>query len=252
MDRSQDEIVLDVSEYLGEEYKQVGISTTREKVETYIKYTEDGIAEGKMEESSIDVHYRKLVSFSPSEVISMINEGIDEDWGENMVIYACMLFVFRDKNIMLLENFVVIGKTKRYEIEEILRRESEEEILRLERKKEEKRAKEEEKKEKAEKAKEIAKEKSKSAFNPPPYPPAQKIACKGSAKMISNASAQRAWLDKWAKNAWDGQNLWSAKTAEKYVKDKKNGIETLVCVAVPLVAEIVAVDNIVFAEIVDF
>ena len=64
-------------------------------------------------------------------------------------------------------------------------------------------------------------EKSKVAYNPPAYPPAQKPKCKGSATMISNAPAQREWLNKWAKGCWDGSNLWSSKTAKKFVDEVK-------------------------------
>jgi hypothetical protein len=96
-------------------------------------------------------------------------------------------------------------------------------------------------KEAAKKAKEAAKkaearEKSRRAFNPPEYPPAQKIKCKGSAQMISNAPAQRAWLEKWAKEAWNGKDLWSTKTAKQYVVDKKNGVETIFAVSVVIEA----------------
>jgi len=95
-----------------------------------------------------------------------------------------------------------------------------------------KKAKAAAKKAEQEAKKAAAKEKAKSAFNPPEYPPAQKIKCKGSAQMISNAAAQRAWLEKWAKDAWNGKDLWSAKTAKQYVTDKKNGVGTIFATAV--------------------
>jgi hypothetical protein len=107
---------------------------------------------------------------------------------------------------------------------------------------EEKAAKKAAKKAEEEAKKAAAKEKSKSAFNPPEYPPAQKIKCKGSAQMISNAPAQRAWLEKWAKDAWNEKDLWSAKTAKQYVADKKNGVGTIF--ARPVVVQAVAFDGV--------
>jgi hypothetical protein len=95
------------------------------------------------------------------------------------------------------------------------------------------------------------KRQEKKVYNPPVYPPAQKPKCKGSATMISNAPAQRAWLEKWAKEAWNGQDLWSSKTAVKYVEDRKKGIQTLLCSNVVLHAEITGVEGVLYAEVVE-
>ena len=116
------------------------------------------------------------------------------------------------------------------------------ELLEEAEKEEARRAKAEAKKAEQEAKKAEGKEKSKTAFNPPEYPPAQKIKCKGSAQMISNAPAQRAWLDKWAQGAWNGKDLWSAKTAKQYVADRKNGVGTLF--ASPVVVEAVLFDGV--------
>jgi hypothetical protein len=128
------------------------------------------------------------------------------------------------------------------EIKERDRLEKQQKLEKEAEKEAEKKAKAAAKKAEEEAKKAAAKEKSKSAFNPPEYPPAQKIKCKGSAQMISNAPAQRAWLEKWAKDAWNGKDLWSAKTAKQYVADKKNGVGTIFATAV--VVEAVIFDGV--------
>jgi len=133
----------------------------------------------------------------------------------------------RPMPIIDADRFVELKQGERMQVEAVA------EELQAEAEKEaDKKAKAAAKKAEQEAKKAAAKEKAKAAFNPPEYPPAQKIKCKGSAQMISNAAAQRAWLEKWAKDAWNGKDLWSAKTAKQYVTDKKNGVGTIFARAV--------------------
>ena len=175
--------------------------------------------------------------FSPTSVEPITKLTIPREivsWADLIKTYVAM-FLLKDKEVPLIseaegirqkemEARRISGKQK--ELEEEAKKEAEKEAKKLAKKAEE------------EAKKLAAKEKSKSAFNPPEYPPAQKIKCKGSAQMISNAPAQRAWLEKWAKDAWNGKDLWSAKTAKQYVADKKNGVGTIFATAVVIEAVI--------------
>jgi septum formation inhibitor MinC len=161
------------------------------------------------------------------------------DRNENLIVYMISEYVLFDVPIPFIDKRMcqTISYKQHKEIEkkqEELEAEAEAEA--------DKKAKAEAKKAEQEAKKAVAKEKAKSAFNPPEYPPAHKIKCKGSAQMVSNAPAQRAWLEKWAKDAWNGKDLWSAKTAKQYVADKKNGVGTIFATAV--VVEAVIFDGV--------
>lgn len=63
----------------------------------------------------------------------------------------------------------------------------------------------------------------------PPYPPAQKpMSRKRFMTLVSNVSARKKWLLKYAPD-WVGGEIWSEKRVKKYIEDVKNGREILPC-----------------------
>jgi hypothetical protein len=172
---------------------------------------------------------QRIITCPEQLIIYVIRDHLEND--------TPLPFITREMYKKIEEKIILKQKIK----EQII--EKNQLLLELEAKKQEaKKTITEAKKAIAEIKKAAAKEKSKSAFNPPEYPPAHKIKCKGSAQMVSNAPAQRAWLEKWAKDAWNGKDLWSAKTAKQYVTDKKNGVGTIFATAV--VVEAVIFDGV--------
>jgi len=61
----------------------------------------------------------------------------------------------------------------------------------------------------------------------PPYPPPQKSKSKKDfMTMVSNVSARKKWLTKYAPD-WRGPEIWSKKRVKKYIYDIKNGRKPL-------------------------
>ena len=124
-------------------------------------------------------------------------------------------------------------------------------LIEEERKKAEKLEKEQAKKKAKKEAEKAKKAEQKPKFAPPPYPPAMKRISKNLPE-VSNKSAQIAWLSKWAPDAWDGKNVWSAKRVKEFIDDKNKGVEVLHCeeVVMPVAMAVAAVDTILDDSIV--
>jgi hypothetical protein len=124
-------------------------------------------------------------------------------------------------------------------------------LIEEERKKTEKLEKEQAKKKAKKEAEKAKKAEQKPKFAPPPYPPAMKRISKNLPE-VSNKSAQIAWLSKWAPDAWNGKDVWSAKRVKEFIEDKNKGVEVLHCeeVVMPVAMAVAAVDTILDDSIV--